>query len=173
MHYRRRAQLRIKTAKEKRKQRKKNRLIRNLKAALKKEEEYIEMCKEKGKDINHIDEVSFTFVPLDVSAKTVNGEVYLNEKLLDADWDEQMRYLVHEICHVFQQENGEVNGKANKGDYLDDENEQEAFQSQISFMADYNSPEEIQEYIENLLDHHDIKGKERQEKTEKLTEKID
>jgi hypothetical protein len=133
----------------------------------------LEKCKKYNKDVNLVDSVKISFDPnLDVSAKTVNGEIFLNDKLFDRDWDTQMRYVVHEMVHVMQQESGKVKEKVDKDDYLDDENEQEAFTSQISYMCDHDTPEEVQQYIEDLLTHHDIKGKERKEKAKELTEDL-
>ena len=147
--------------------------IKALKKALKKEEEYLVKCKEYNKDKDFIDSVEVSFDPnLDVSAKTVNEEIFLNDKLFDKSWKEQMRYIIHEMVHVMQQEAGKVEGKVDKDDYLDDENEIEAFTAQISYMCENGTPEEVQEYIENLLDHHDVKGKERKEKAKKLTEDL-
>ena len=149
-------------------------LIGELKAAIKQEEEYIEKCQEYGASVNFIDAVPISFDDnLDVSAKTVNKEIFLNGKLFDkGDWVDLMRYVLHEAIHVLQQANGMVDGKTDKEDYLDDDNEIEAFQAQLSYMSKHEDPKEIQEYLENLLDHHDIKGKEREEKKEKLTEEI-
>jgi hypothetical protein len=144
--------------------------VKKLKKKVKNEESFVEKCKEYNADPCFIDNVHISFEPLDVSAKTVNGRIFLNEKLLDGSEEEQMRYIVHEAVHVMQQENGKVNGKTDKDDYLDDKNEQEAFQAQISYMSDHDDPEEIQTYIEHLLDHHDIEGKERSEKAKKLLE---
>lgn len=149
-------------------------MINKLKEEIKKEDEYIDKCEEYGKDINFIDSVPISFDDeLDVSAKTVNGEVFLNGKLFDDNnWDNKMRYMIHEIIHVMQQDAGQVNGKTDKNHYLDDKNEQEAFQAQISYMSEHDTPEEIQKYLEQLLDHHNIKGKERKEKIKELTKDI-
>lgn len=141
-----------------------------MKADMKDEEEYIEMCEKYNKDTSFVDGVEITFKPLDVSAKTINGKIILNEKLLDSPWKDKMRYGIHELTHVLQQESGKVNGKTDKEDYLDDPNEQEAFEAQISYMKDHESPEEVQQYIEDLLDHHNIEGEEREEKKEILME---
>lgn len=149
-------------------------LINELKKGIKKEEEYIDKCEEYDMSINFVNDVPMSFDDnLDVSAKTINKEVFLNGKLFDkGDWVDLMRYVLHELIHVMQQDNGKVKGKVDKEDYLDDENEVEAFQAQLSYMSKHETPQEIQEYLENLLDHHDIKGKERKEKKEKLTEEI-
>lgn len=83
-----------------------------------------------------------------------------------------MRYVVHEMVHVMQQEAGKVKGKVDKDEYLDDENEQEAFQAQIEYMDDHESPEKIQQYLEDLLDHHDIQGPKREQYIRELTKDI-
>lgn len=176
MHHKRRALLRLKKAREERaRKQKENREQRAqaLKSAIKKEDEYLEKCEEYGENLNFANKINIYFDPnLDVSAKTVNGEIFLNDKLYDKPWDVQMRYVIHEMTHCLQQKNGKVNGKVDKDRYLDDENEQEAFSAQISYMCEHDSAEEVQEYIENLLTHHDIKGKERKEKAKKLTEDL-
>lgn len=146
--------------------------ITKLKKAVQKEPSFIEKCEEYDKDPSFVDKVKITFEPLDVSAKTVDGRVILNEKLFEeGSWNDAMRYTIHELCHVLQQEAGMVNGKTKKEDYLDDPNEQEAFQVQLEYM-DEHTPEEVQKYLENLLDHHDIQGKEREEKKKVLTEDV-
>lgn len=148
------------------------RLITKLKRALKKEEPFVSKCKEYGCSPDMIDKVKVTFEPLDVSAKTIDGRIILNEKLFDeGELTDQLRYLCHESIHVLQQNAGKVNEQTAKKDYLDDPNEQEAFQVQLEYM-DEHTPEEVQKYLENLLDHHDIQGKERKEKKEVLTEDL-
>lgn len=149
-------------------------LVDKLKKDLKKQEPYVKKCKEYGKNLDFIDHVKIYFEPLDVSAKTINGVIVLNQELLrNGDWEDIMRYIIHESTHVFQQEAGEVDGKVDKDKYLDDKNEQEAFQAQIEYMDDHEPPEKIQEYLEQLLDHHDIKNpKKRQHYIRKLIEDI-
>lgn len=150
------------------------RLIKRFKEDLKQQEPYIKKCKEYGEDVDFIDNVEIYFKPLDVSAKTVNGVIILNENLiLSGDWESIQRYCQHELVHVFQQINGKVDGKVDKDKYLDDENEQEAFQAQLEYMSDHESPEEVQEYLEQLLDHHNIEDEnKREEYIEKLTKDI-
>jgi hypothetical protein len=149
-------------------------LILKFKKNLKNQPVYLDLCKKYKEDIEIIDDVKISFLPLDVSAKTINGQIIINEELLkNKDWVEVERYFIHELTHVFQQKHNKVQGVVDKEDYLDDKNEQEAFQAQIEFMDDNgNSEEEIQEYLEHLLDHHDIKGKERKEKIKILTKNI-
>ena len=142
-----------------------------MKQDLKKQEPYIEKCKEYGEDIDYIDSIKIYFSPLDVSAKTVNGVIILNESLIEnGKWEDIMRYITHEFVHCLQQQFGLVNGKVDKDKYLDDKNEQEAFQAQIEYMEDHESPEEVQQYLEQLLDHHNIKGPKREYYKRELTD---
>ena len=113
--------------------------IQEIKDIVKKEDEYVEKCKEYDKSLDFIENVKISFEQLDVSAKTVNGEIYLNEKLYTRPMDEQVRYVIHELVHCFQQDAGLVEPKKTD-DYLDDENEQEAFQVQLEYM-DKHTPE--------------------------------
>lgn len=172
MSYKQLAQTRIKKAyfnRIKRMSDKYSDRIRDLKKIIKKDKTYAEKCKEYGKTIDFIDGVSVSFSDdLDVSAKTINGEIILNGKLFNEEIIKQIRYLQHEFVHVLQQAAGKVNGKTEKEDYLDDKNEQEAFSTQISYQCEHETPEQIVEYMENLLDHHDIHGKERKEKAKKI-----
>lgn len=126
------------------------------------------LCDKYDEKPNFIDSIPIKFEPLDVSAKTVNGEIILNSKLLDGEYRDNMRYLIHEFVHCLQQDNGKVDGDKGDGDYLDDPNEIEAFQAQIDFMEDCYDEKEIQQYLDQLMDHHDIKGKERKRKIKQL-----
>lgn len=176
MNYKRLAQNRIKKAHDERIKRiadKYSDRIKQLKELVKKERVYIEKCKEYGKNTDFIDNVNISFSDdLDVSAKTINGEILLNGKLFNEEITKQIQYIIHEVSHCFQQGAGKVKGKTDKADYLDDENEQEAFTAQIAYMCEHEDAEEIQEYIENLLDHHGIQGMERKEKAKKLVEDL-
>lgn len=143
-------------------------LIALLRKLLKKHPIALKHCEEYNEDPGFIDNIPISFQPLDVSAKTVNGEIFLNSHLLDGELRDNMRYLIHEFVHCLQQENGKVDGKSKDADYLDDPNEMEAFQAQIDYMQDAYDDEEVQNYIEQLLNHHDIKGKERKRKIREL-----
>jgi hypothetical protein len=71
--------------------------------------------------------------------------------------------------HWLQQTTGNVAGHKTVDEYLDKPTEMEAFQVQIDFKERHEGEEEADEYIEDLLDHHDIKDKdEREEKAEEL-----
>lgn len=150
-----------------------DRLIDRLKKDLKQQEPYIKKCEEYREDIDFIDNIKVYFKPLDVSAKTVNGIIILNEDLiLSGNWEDIQRYLVHEFSHVLQQKNNKVDGRVDKDKYLDDENEQEAFQAQLEYMSDHDPPEKIQQYLEQLLDHHNIKEPKRIHYIRELTKDI-
>ncbi len=142
---------------------------------IKKEDVYLKKCKEYDKDPDFIDNVEIEFDDgLDVSGKTVNGHIFLNGALFDdGDVEDQLRYVLHELVHVMQQRSGMVSGKAKNKSYLDDENEQEAFKAQLQYMDDNYTEEEVQDYLEGLLDHHNIEGKERREKIRILTEDME
>lgn len=127
------------------------------------------LCEKYDEDEGFIDKIPIDFAPLDVSAKTVNGRILLNSGLLEGEFRDNMRYMIHEFVHCLQQENGDV-GSGKDGDYLDDPYEIEAFWYQLESMEDMYRPGEIQEYIEGLLDHHGLKGKKREEKKKELTE---
>ena len=149
------------------------RLINKLKEDTKKQDPYIKKCKKYNKDITFIDDVEIMFEPIDVSAKTINGIIILNQKLLkDGDWDDIMKYIIHEVTHCFQQEAGLVNEQVEKDKYLDDDNEKEAFRAQLEYMDTHETNEEIQEYLENLLDHHNVKRHQRKEYIKELTKDI-
>jgi len=143
-------------------------VIRQLRSRLKEDPVALEHCREYDTDPDFIDTVPIRFEPLDVSAKTVNGEVILNSHLLEGDPRDSMRYLVHEFVHCLQQENGKVDGSSRDQDYLDDPNEMEAFQAQLDYMDGPYSGKERDEYVERLLDHHGLEGKDREKKKEEL-----
>ena len=175
MNYKRSAQSRIKLARFARLERladKYDKRIKHIKELVKKDDIYRKKCEEYGDDVDFIDDVNISFGPIDVSAKTINGEIILNERLYNEDIIKQVFYALHELNHVQQQSHNLVHGKTDKADYLDDENEQEAFGTQISYMCEHMTAEEVQDYIEHLLDHHDINGEERKEKAKKIVDEM-
>lgn len=108
---------------------------------------------------------------LDVSARTDHAIIYINYDLIkDCEDMEEMlesidHYLVHEITHYCQQCYGDKPTQGSEdGDYLANEFEQEGFQNQTEYISDTQGDEEAEEYVEDLLDHHDIEGKKEREK---------
>jgi spore germination cell wall hydrolase CwlJ-like protein len=127
-----------------------------------------------------------TFEKLDVSAKTVDSHVMLNEVLLIEPYDVIKRYVIHEGTHAIQhiaRENAKTDPYADD-EYLDRGDEQEAFSNQFEFMlgteledkslkevleeVDHKTKDEFVEYAETLMEHHDIPPKERVDKIEEI-----
>lgn len=134
------------------------------------------MCKENGVDIDFIDLIPMKFGDLDVSARTEKGVITLNYKLLcDDDFYKDLGYLVHESEHYFQQCFGDGPTKgSDDGNYLDNPYEEEAFQKQVEFMANEFGENEAENYVDHLLEHHDITDKEeKEEKKEELMARVD
>lgn len=150
--------------------------VKKLKNKIKQEESYVKMCEEKEKSLDEIDKIDIDFIELDVSARTVDGKIDLNKQLLNGPFRDIMRYVIHEVTHVFQQIDGDVEeGSADKSgdDYLDDENEGEAFSVQVDYMQDHYPDQDIIEYLEQLLDHHKIFNKrDRIERIRELTGEV-
>lgn len=126
------------------------------------------LCAKYGEEPKFIDSIPIRFEPLDVSAKTVDGEIMLNEKLLGGEPRDCLRYLVHELVHCLQQKHGKVDEQSDNVDYLDDPNEKEAFKAQVDFMETAYDPEYVQTYLDGLMSHHDVRGKERLRKIREL-----
>jgi len=137
-----------------------------MKEQVKKDPVVVKKFEEYGIPIADIDKVHVEFCPLDVSAKTKDRKIYINEKMLADDGQDPTHYLVHELMHYLQQTSGKT--KSNADDYLDKPTEQEAFEAQVDFKKRDESPEDAEEYVDGLLDYHDINGKERKEKKEEL-----
>lgn len=139
--------------------------------ALKKNKVVKDMFEEFGVGAAAIQDMPIDFADLDVSAKTKDGKVYLNNKLLeDGDFWEDLHYIVHEACHYLQQLTGEVfdYGDLEAYEYLDKPTEIEAFQCQIKFIDDYKGADAAKDYLEDLLDHHEYSGAARNKKRREL-----
>ncbi len=145
-------------------------MINKAKEHIKKSDVMQRICEEYGQPIEVIDLIPTYFKELDVSAKTDHGVIYLNFKLLeDADFFKDYSYLIHEYSHFFQQcFRDEATQSSDDGSYLDNEFEQEGFQNQIEYIAKEHGEQEADDYVENLLDHHEIEDEERDEKKEVL-----
>lgn len=151
-----------------------NRMLKKLREFLKKDEVVQKMFKEYEVDIEEIDYIPMKFGNLDVSAKTDHGVIIYNYKLLtDGDFFKDFSYGVHEITHWLQQTTGTKPTKSSDdGSYLDNPFEQEGFQNQIEYISKQDGKEEAENYVDSLLDHHDIEDKERDKKKETLMAKI-
>lgn len=146
--------------------------INDLKSSIKDSDVFSDMCKQWDCDTSVLDIIPISFADLDVSARTDHGIIYLSYRILDSkntpDIDND-HYLIHEISHYFQQCYRDKPTKgSNAEDYLDNEFEQEAFQNQTEFITDEYSQQDAVDYINRVLDKHEVKGPERKEKAEIL-----
>lgn len=151
-------------------------LIQKAKNFLKKDKVWKKLCKEYNEEVDIIDYIPTMFGDLDVSAKTNHGIIIINYKLLlDGSFFKDYSYLIHEYTHWFQQCYGDKPTQgSNKGSYLDNPYEQEGFQYQIEYLANHFGEDEAENYVEGLLEHHDIKDKKKKDELESvLLEKID
>lgn len=152
-----------------------NRMLKKMREFLKKDDVVQKIFKEYEVDIEEIDYIPMKFGKLDVSAKTDHGVIIFNYRLLtDGDFFKDFSYGVHEMTHWLQQTTGTKPTKSSdEGSYLDNPYEQEGFQNQVEYIAKQFGEDEAEEYVDDLLEHHDIDSKkERKEKKETLMAKI-
>jgi len=121
--------------------------------------------------IDEMDIIHIEFADLDVSAKTKDRKIYINQDFLKNNkFEEEIHYIVHEVTHYLQQSLGEVKKykDLHNKDYLDKATELEAFQYQIQFIKEQYGEKRATEYVEDLLDFHELTGKDAEEKRVKL-----
>jgi len=128
------------------------------------------ICKEKGMKESFLAGVNISFGKIKQSAKTVDSNIILNKNLLEKPFDIMMRYVIHELTHSIQhiQNFEKRKEKKKKEDYLDKDTEIEAFKYQIEFDEENRGREKVDEYVEDLLDYHEITGKDRDDKKSEL-----
>lgn len=152
-----------------------NRMIKKMREYLKTNEVVIKMFKEYDVDLDEIDLIPMMFGNLDVSAKTDHGVIIYNYKLLtDGDFFKDFSYGVHEMTHWLQQTTGnKPTQSADDGSYLDNPYEQEGFQNQVEYIAEQFGEDEAEQYVDDLLEHHEVDGKkEFKDKKETLMSKV-
>lgn len=149
-------------------------MINKAKKYIKKTEQWENLCKKYNEDIDIIDLIPTKFGKLDVSASTNHGVVTLNYSLLcDGDFFKDYSYLIHEYTHYFQQTAGKkATTNSDDGDYLHNKYEQEGFQNQVEYIADQFGEGEAENYVDDLLDHHDKNGKEKKKLETVLLDKV-
>jgi len=144
-------------------------LINVLKKKIKNHEVVKNMFDKYDVDIDEIDLIPMGFADLDVSARTDHGTILLNYRMLqDGSFLNDDHYLVHEITHFLQQTTGDGPTSGGKKDYLDNKYEQEGFQNQTSYIADTKGEEVAEEYVEQVMDKHEVPSKERETKKDQL-----
>lgn len=144
-------------------------MIEEMRKCVKKDDSVIEKFKEYDVPIDKLDDVHIEFADLDVSAKTKDKKIYINRGLI-GKLDDLTHYVAHEIIHWLQQYVGDTAGHNATNDYLHKSTEQDAYKVQLEFKKDHESPKEADRYLEDLLDYHGKKGKERKELKEELME---
>lgn len=152
-----------------------NRMINKLRNFLKKDEVVQEAFKEYGVNIDELDFIPMKFGDIDVSAKTDHGVIIYNYRLLcDGDFFKDYSYGVHEMTHWLQQTTGTKPTKSSDdGDYLKNPYEQEGFQNQLEYISDHFGDDEAEEYVDRLLEHHEVDDKkDKKELEDILLEKV-
>ena len=79
-----------------------------------------------------------------------------------------MRYVLHELVHAIQHALGKNKESDKDRDYLDRHDELEAFQYQLMFDKENLNKSDLDEYLNNLLEHHDVPRSEKKEKISEL-----
>jgi len=147
-------------------------LVSEIKETMLKDDIVKKILKEFKLDEDIVEGFSIIFdEDLDVTAKTINGEVSLNKDLMSKSFDTIMRYVIHEFVHVCQHIKNQKS-KAKKSDkdhgYLENEEEIEAFKWQVLFDSEENGKKSVHEYLEELMDFHDFPDSKREDKIEEL-----
>ena len=145
-------------------------LLDLIKELLKKSKVVKDMFDSFDVDLESIDDMPIEFADLPVSAKTKNGKVYLNKKLLDDDgFADDIHYIVHEANHWLQQGSGEIRHKHNEDEeYLDLPTEMEAFKNQLCYIRESKGNEEAKKYLDMLLEFHNYSGEAKKRKEREL-----
>ena len=149
--------------------------IEQLVGLLKNHPQVIDLFARFNIPIEQFEKIPIGFKPLDVSAKTKNGHIWLNENLLDSgELAGHLPYVIHELVHVLQQISGAVadHDPADYDEYLDDPLEVDAFKEQISFIHNYKGEDDAKKYLDELLDFHELDGNQRKSKERELAGKI-
>lgn len=151
-----------------------NKILSEDKEFLKKEPVVLKVLNEYGFDTDIIDGIPMMFSDdLDVSAKTINSNIELNVSLLDEPTVIRRRYEVHELVHALQhmRNEGKRRNNADEQEYLKDENEIEAFQRQVEFDSKYRGEDAAEEYVDDLVEYHEVSNGDREEIKEELLER--
>ncbi len=147
----------IKVSKNKKTIRKSLNIISEARKLLKKDKVVKEILKDYGYKKDIIDGIPISFSDeIDVTAKTIDGKVYLSEGLMRKNMNTIMRYLIHEIVHVFQHAKNEGKKQKEYKEYLDDPDEREAFSRQIQFHARTKGEDKAKKYVKDLLNFHKV-----------------
>lgn len=153
----------------------KQKLLGKIRVTLKNDEMAKSLLKEYNIKNWIFDAVPLDFKDIKVTAKTVNGTIYLSPKIVEMPFNIVMRYVIHEFVHVLQHITEEKNNEKEndkKQDYLDREDEIEAFQHQIKYDAKHRGEKAAETYTDELLEYHDIPKEDKKEKKKELMKKV-
>ena len=133
-----------------------------------------EICKENNIGVWFLESVPIRYEDLEVTAKTVNGNIILNPKLMKKSFEILMRYVIHEMVHAIQhiEEYGKKQTDKKKN-YLNREDEIEAFQYQVKFDESQRGEDKVDEYVDGLLSYHDVPKDQREDKKKEIMERAD
>lgn len=147
-------------------------LVAKIKKELKNDNIAKEICKEYSFDIDIIDGISVEIVDdLDVSAKTVDSAIHLNSSLVDEDFNIIMRYAIHELVHALQHMKLVGLEALECENYLDRYDEVEAFQYQIKYDSKTRGLEEAEDYVDDLIEYHEVPDHKKEEKKDELMDR--
>jgi len=152
-----------------------NMALSNIRAYLLKNDVAEDICKEFGFDKNILYGVSISFdSEIDVAAKTTDSKMLLNTSLLDEKFDIIMRYVIHELVHVFQHIKREgIDDPYDGMEYLERPDEVQAFQFQVEFQEDFSGENDAKEYVDDLIEYHEIDDNQKDDKKEELLDRVD
>lgn len=146
--------------------------LSKIKQELKKNDIAREICQEHGFDIDIIDGIPMEFIDdLESSAKTIDSRIQLSTSLLDEEFEVMMRYAIHELVHSLQHMRAEGINVNEDSEYLDREDELEAFKFQVKYDAEERGLNEAIDYVEDLVEYHEIPDEEKEDKKKELLER--
>jgi len=147
-------------------------ILSHVRTALMNDKVAKQICKDKGMGEWFLKSVPISFDKLKPTAKTINGKIVLNPKLMKKPFNILMRYVIHELTHAIQHVDDFGEKEDDKSqDYLDREDEVEAFQYQVEYDVGERGLEKVEEYVEGLLDFHDIPAVKQNDKKEELLDR--
>ena len=131
-----------------------------------------EICSDNSIGDWFLEAVPIMYSELDVSAKTEDGNIMLNEDLKNHPHSTRMRYVLHELVHAIQHSLDKNKDIDKTREYLERDDEQEAFKYQLKYDEKKSSKKDLKDYIENLLEHHDVPKKDKKQLVRELTSKM-
>jgi len=149
-------------------------LIEEMRGRVKKDPVVIAKFKEYSVSLDEIDTVHVEFADLDVSAKTKDKKIYINQSMLKPDSSVSIEgifaYFVHELTHYLQQSSHKSIDDSANVDYIDKPTENEAFKVQVDYKKENEGEGVAEKYVDDLMDYHDVDRKKRKKKKKEMLE---